>query len=65
MVDRLLYTAVAAALASVLVFDETFSANLVHAFGPLAVPALDPWELGVAGVLAGLIVAAIYRERRG
>jgi hypothetical protein len=65
MTDRLLYVATATALAVVFMFDETFSSNLVHAFGSLAIPAFNPWEFGVAGILAGLIVAALYRERRG
>jgi hypothetical protein len=65
MIDRLLYVVTAVALLIVLMFDQTFAENLSRAFETLAIPALNPWELGVAGILAGLIVAAIFRERRG
>jgi hypothetical protein len=64
MIDRLLYAATALTLASVLMFDDTFSANLIRAIGPIAVPSLNPWEMAVAGILAALIVTVLYRERR-
>ena len=60
MIDRLLYAATALTLASVLMFDDTFSANLVRAIGPIAVPSLNPWEMAVAGILAALIVTVLY-----
>ena len=64
MIDRLLYVATALTLASVLMFDDTFSANLVRAIGPIAVPPLNRWEMAIAGILAALIVTVLYRERR-
>jgi len=60
MIDRLLYAATALTLASVLMFDDTFSANLIRAIGPIAVPSLNPWEMAVAGILAALIVTVLY-----
>jgi hypothetical protein len=60
MIDRLLYVATAAALISVLVFDEAFSSNMFRAVGESpAVRSLNMWEVGVIAFLAGLIVAAL------
>ena len=62
--NRLLYAITALALASVFVFDETFSSNLARVIGePIAAMPLNMWEVGMAGVLAALIVAAFFRER--
>ena len=64
MIDRLLYAATAAALASVLVFDEIFSSNLTRAFGePIATTPLNTWEVWGAGIFLVLAAVAIYRER--
>ena len=64
MTDKLLYAATAIALASVLVLDPTFFANLFRAFGEPTITSLGIWEVSVAGILATLIVAAIVMERR-
>ena len=65
MIDRILYAAVIAALASVVAFDPIFTTNLLHALGePGDALPLNIWELGVAGMFAALIVAALVRGRR-
>ena len=65
MIDRRLYVATATVLVIVFMFDETFSSNLIHAIGgPIAVPEINRWELGVAGILGVLIGATMYGERR-
>ena len=64
MTNGLLYAITALALASVFVFDENFSSNLARVIGePIAAMPLNMWEVGMAGVLAALIVAAFFRER--
>ena len=65
MTDRFIYVITAIALASVLIFDKTFSANLFRAFGePTATMSLNPWAAGVGGVFMMLLVAALCREWR-
>jgi|SoimicMinimDraft_8_1059736.scaffolds.fasta_scaffold397780_1 hypothetical protein len=64
MIDRSLYAVAAIALAGVLMFDETFFSNLARAFGPIALPSLNPWVAGVGGIFAVLIAVSLYRERR-
>jgi hypothetical protein len=64
MIDRLLYAATAVALASLLALDPTFAVNLARAFSgaPVATP-LALWEQGAAGILLGLVVITMFRER--
>jgi hypothetical protein len=62
--DRLIYVVTALALLSVLVFDETFAANVARDLGEEAAIMLDPWVAGIGGVFLGLLAAAFYRERR-
>jgi hypothetical protein len=65
MINRLLYGLVAAAMASVLVIDGTFSANLFHAIGePTADLSLNGWDLWGIAIFLALAVAALYRELR-
>ena len=62
MIDRLAFGAVAVALASVLVLDGTFGANLHRAFGPNPMPDLAGWQVGV--VCAPLAYVATARLTR-
>ena len=62
MIDRLIYAVTALALLSVLVFDETFAANVARDLGEEAAIMLDPWVAGIGGVFVGLLAAALYRE---
>ena len=64
MSNQLFYAVTAIALASVLMFDETFASNVARAFGPIAVPSLNPWTAGVGGIFVVLVVVALYRELR-
>jgi precorrin isomerase len=64
MINRLIYAVTALALLSVLVFDETFAANMARDLGEEAAIMLDPWVAGIGGVFLGLLAAAFYRERR-
>jgi len=64
MINRLIYAVTALALLSVLVFDETFAANMARDLGEEAAIMLDPWVAGIGGVFLGLLAAALYRERR-
>jgi hypothetical protein len=66
MIDRLLYTATALALACVFVFDPAFSANLFRALneGGFVLPPFNPWETGAASIFLALAVIALWREWR-
>ena len=46
MINRLLYVATATALISVVMFDETFAANVARDLGEEAAIMLDPWVAG-------------------
>ena len=64
MIDRLIYVLVAAALASVFMFDANFAANLFRAVGePLTATPLGLWETAIAALLCGLAAAALERWR--
>ena len=64
MINRLLYVATATALLSVLVFDETFAANLSRPSRRGSRDHARSVGGGDGGVVGVWLAAAFYRERR-
>jgi hypothetical protein len=63
-IDRLLFAAVALALASVVMLDDNFADNLWRAVNGLPMLPINPWAAGLSAAFTVAAVAALCREWR-